>query len=122
MEKIVVSREIKTNKDIELEIEDIRNVFLKGRDIHRNTNELLGIWIDKQGLKIVSILNQSAISIDCNRNVSVSTRVDIECFLKNHNNVVEISKEEFRKELNRIMSLLGDEEELKNGLMAKESE
>ncbi len=108
MEKIVVSREIKTSENIQLEIQDIRNCYLKGQDCRNNVKNYLGIWTDKKGLKIVSIFNQSAISVDYSKNPSVGTRVDIECFLKHNNRVVEISKEEFRKELSNILDLLDE--------------
>ena len=46
------------------------------------------------------------IGFDVSRSKSVYTRVDIETFMKNNSNVQNISKESFRKEIDRIIDIL----------------
>lgn len=106
METITVYKEIKSQEKIELEIEDIRNCFLKGRDKYYNTQNFLGIWIDKDGLKIIEI-RKNLIGVERCENSSISTRIYIETFIKNNNNVQLISKKTFRKEIDKIINILG---------------
>ncbi len=109
MEIIKVNKEVKTYECVEIEVEDTKNCFFKGNDVYRNLTEYLGIWIDNHGLKTVSILNNSAITVDCSLNVNNNTIIDIEYFLKNHKSVQIISKEEFRSQLNRLIGILNEE-------------
>lgn len=106
MEKITVYKEIKTTETFELDIEDLKNCYLKGNDNLNNTLNYLGIWTDKIGLKVVEIRNQKMIGFDVSKNKSVYTRVDIERFMKNNSNVQVISKDSFRKEVDRIINIL----------------
>ncbi len=106
MEKIVVDKEIKSIERVELEIEDIKNSFLKGNDKLNNLTNYLGICIDNQHLKIIEIRNQRMISIECLRNVSCGTLCDIERFIRNNDNVKIISRNEFKNELDRLIEIL----------------
>lgn len=106
MEKITVYKEIKTTETFELDIEDLKNCYLKGNDNLNNKLNYLGIWTDKIGLKVVEIRNQKMIEFDVSKNKSVYTRVDIERFMKNNSNVQVISKDSFRKEVDRIINIL----------------
>lgn len=106
MEKITVYKETKSTEICELNIEDIRNCYLKGYDNLNNLPNYLGIWSDNTGLKVIEIRNQRMIGFDVSRSKSVYTRVDIETFMKNNSNVQNISKESFRKEIDRIIDIL----------------
>ena len=106
MEKITISKEIKQTETISIEVEDVKNCYLKGNDNLNGIINYLGIWTDKQGLKIIEIRNQRMIGIDFCSNKSVYTYPDIERFMKNNNKVEVISKEMFRKELDRIINRL----------------
>ncbi len=106
MEKITISKEIKQEEIISLEIEDTRNCYLKGNDNLNGITNYLGIWTDKQGIKVVKIMNQITIAIECYKNKSVYTTTDIERFMKNNIRVKVISESEFRTELDRLINIL----------------
>lgn len=106
MEKITVYKEIKINEEFSLNIEDLKNCYLKGNDNLNNMTNYLGVWADNQGLKVIEIRNQRMIGVDISSNKSSSTYVDIQSFMKNNNNVQIISKDSFRKELDRLIDLL----------------
>lgn len=106
METIRSYRDIKTREVIELNIEDTRNCYLKGNDTFDNKINYLGIWTDNIGLKVVEIRSQNMIGFDICQNKSVYTSVDIKKFMERNNNVQVISREFFRKELDRIIELL----------------
>ncbi|MGN0993034.1 MAG: hypothetical protein ACI4PE_03855 [Bacilli bacterium] len=110
METITVYKETKKIEKFELDIEDVKNCYLKGNDNFNNIPNYLGIWTDKVGLKVIEIRNQRMVGLEVSSNKSVYTYVDIERFLKNNNNVQVISKESFRKELNRIIDILKEVE------------
>lgn len=106
MEKINVSKEIKQTEIISIEVEDVKNCYLKGNDNLNGMINYLGIWTDKQSLKIVKIENQNTINIDSCSNKNIYVDSDIKQFMKNNNKVEVISKEIFRKELDRIINTL----------------
>ena len=106
MEKITVSKETKQTENISIEVENVKNCYLKGNDSLNGITNYLGIWTDKQGLKIVKIENQKTINIDSCINKNIYVDSDIKQFMKNNKKVEVISKEIFRKELDRIISIL----------------
>lgn len=105
MEKITVYKETRTINKVELEIEDIRNCFLKGRDNLLNTVRYLGIWTDNDGTKIVEII-EDGVYLNFSKNNSDSTRTNIEIFIRERNNVEIISEKEFRNILDKFTNLL----------------
>lgn len=106
METITVYKETKTTNKIEIEIEDINNCYLKGRDSLLNVERYLGIWENDIGLRTVDIIDNSGICLDFSEKHPVDARGAIEYFLKDKNNVEIISEQEFRDKLTKIMSLL----------------
>ena len=108
METITVYKETKTtNKiEIEIEIEDINNCYLKGRDRLLNVERYLGIWENEIGLRTVDIIGSEGLCLNFSEKYPVDARGAIEYFLKDKNNVEIISEQEFRNKLTKIMNLL----------------
>ena len=106
MDKITISKEIKQEEIVSLEVEDVKNCYLKGNDSLNGITNYLGIWTDKQGLKIVKIENQKTINIDFCSNKNIYVDSDVKQFMKNNNKIEVISKEMFRTELDRITNKL----------------
>ena len=110
METITVYKEANAKEKFELDIEDVNNCYLKGYDDYNNIPNYLGIWTDKLGIKAIKMRNERMLWIDVFSDESVYTRADIENFMKNNNNVQIISKESFRKEVDRIIVILKEVE------------
>lgn len=90
----------------QIEITDPKNVFLKGTNPYDGLNTYFGIWTKDNGLAIVNITSWRNISYKYYLNKDLSTQVDIELYLEHNNNVKIISKEEFKKEIDHIRTIL----------------
>ncbi len=90
----------------QIEIADTKNVFLKGRNIYDNLPTYFGIWVNNSCLSIVTIISYRTISYKYYLNTNISTKRDIQEYLKNSNNVEIIEKEQFREQINHIKTIL----------------
>lgn len=90
----------------QIEIADTKNVFLKGRNIYDNLPTYFGIWVNNGCLSIVTIISYRTISYKYYLNTNISTKRDIQEYLKNSNNVEIIEKEQFRELINHIKTIL----------------
>lgn len=89
----------------QLEIEDTKNVFLKGRNMYDNLPTYFGIWVNNGGLSIVTIISYRTINYEYYLNANLSTLCDIREYLRNSKNVEIIGKDEFREQINHIRSI-----------------
>ncbi len=87
MEIIKTYKNVVTKEAIELNVEDTKNCYLRGNDTFNNMLNFLGIWSDKDGLKVVEITNQNIVKFDICKNESIYTSVDIEKFIQHNNNI-----------------------------------
>lgn len=90
----------------QIEIKDTKNVFLKGTNPYDGLNTYFGIWTKNDGLAIVNITSWRNISYKYYLDKNMSTKVDIELYLQHSNNIKVISKEEFKKEIDHVRSIL----------------
>lgn len=98
------SKYVKEKKQIE--IEDTKNVFLKGINPYDALNTYFGIWTKEDGISIANITSWRNISYKYYLNKNLSTKEDIELYLQHNNNVTVISKEEFKKEIDHVRTIL----------------
>ena len=96
-----IKRELK-----KLEIKDPKNVFLKGKNIYDNLPTYFGIWLNDGCLSIVTIISYCTISYKSYLNPNLSTKCDIQEYLKNSKNVRVIEKSEFKEQINLITKIL----------------
>ena len=94
---------IKENKTIE--IENPKNVFLKGKNPYDNLDTYFGIWINKGNIVIVSIISYRVISYKRYLGTNLHTEQDIREYLENNNTVLPISKEKFKEQLDYIKDI-----------------
>ena len=90
----------------QIEITDTKNVFLKGTNPYDGLNTYLGIWNKEKGIAIVNITSWRNISYKYYLSKTLSTENDIIQYLQYNNNIKIISKGEFKKEIDHIMSIL----------------
>ena len=86
----------------QIEIQDTKNVFLQGKNPYDGLNTYFGIWTKKDGIAIVNITSWRNISYE----YSLNTEQYIKKYLENNKNVKIISKEELKKELDHVRSIL----------------
>lgn len=98
------SKYVKEKQNIE--IEDTKNVFLKGKNIYDNLPTYFGIWLHDGCLSIVTIIRYRTISYKCYLNPNLSTKCDIQEYLKNSNDVEVIERSEFKEQINHITTIL----------------
>lgn len=90
----------------EIEIEDTKNVFLKGRNKYDNLPTYFGIWENNGGLSIVTIISYRTISYKYYLHESIYTECDIREYLRNNKKVEIIEKDEFKEQLEHVNSIL----------------
>lgn len=88
-----------------LEISDTKNVFLKGRNIYDNLPTYFGIWANNGGLSIVTLISYRNISYKYYINTNLSTRCDIQDYLKYSKDIEIISKDEFKEQISHIKTI-----------------
>lgn len=93
-------------KYCELEIKDSKNVFLKGRNIYDNLPTYLGIWNNDGMLSIVTIISYRTINYKHYLSENLSTKYDIEQYLKCNDNIEIISRNEFKEQIDKIITIL----------------
>ena len=89
-----------------INIEDTKNVFLEGRNIYDNLPTYFGIWLNDGRLSIVTITSYRTISYQSYLNPNLSTKCDIQEYLKNSKDVRVIGKSEFKEQINHITTIL----------------
>jgi len=104
LEKISYTKSKFVTETKEIEIEDIKNVYLEGRN-GSNRACYLGIWINSQGLREVTITDGN-IHFSYSLSFTTGTGIAIKNFMENHNAVKTISKEAFFNKLNNIKAIL----------------
>lgn len=90
----------------QIEIEDTKNVFLKGTDFYYEHPTYFGVWNNKNTLVIVTIINWQTIKYKRLLNIDLSTDNDIIEYLKNNNNVTNITKAEFKEQMKYVQEVL----------------
>ena len=88
-----------------IEIENTKNVFLKGNNPFDNLDTYFGIWTNNNGLSIITIISYHTITYKHYMNANLSTICDIQEYLKNNNDVKIIQKEQFEKQINHIRTI-----------------
>jgi len=89
-----------------LEIEDTKNIFLKGRNIYDNLPTYFGIWVNNGALSIVTIISYRTITYAHYLNPNISTKCDIQEYLRNSDEVEIIEKDEFKEQINHIRLIM----------------
>lgn len=90
----------------QIEIEDTKNVFLKGTNPYNGSRTYFGIWTNDNGLSIVTVVNGQNIYYEHSKSGRVYTQCDIKEYLKNNKNVSVITKAEFKEQIKYIRLLL----------------
>lgn len=90
----------------QLNIEDSKNVFLKGTNPYDGLSTYFGIWENDDKLSIVTIISYRNIKYECYLNKALSTESDIREYLMYNNNVKTITKDEFKEQIQYISSIL----------------
>ena len=88
-----------------IEIENTKNVFLKGKNPFDNLDTYFGIWSNNSGLSIITIISYRTIRYKHYMNANLSTICDIKEYLKNNNDVKIIQQEQFEKQINHIRTI-----------------
>lgn len=89
-----------------IEIKDTQNVFLKGKNMYDNLPTYFGIWLNNGRLSIVTIISYRTISYKSYLNPSLSTKYDIQEYLKYSEDVQVIGKSEFKEQIKHITTIL----------------
>lgn len=92
-------------ENYKIEIDDTKNVFLKGKNPFDNLDTYFGIWPNKEGISIITIISYRTITYKHYLNTNISTIYDIQEYLKNNDNVKIIQKDQFEKQINHIRSI-----------------
>lgn len=92
----------------QIEIEDTKNVFLHGRNPYDMLSTYFGIWTNKEYLMIVTLISNRNISYNYYLSKNINTESDIKKYMELNDNVEIISKEEFKNQLQRVISIIGD--------------
>lgn len=95
-----VSNFVKEKRTIN--IEDTKNVFLKGTNPYDGLSTYFGIWTNKVYLSIVTLISGRCVSYECTMNKYINTECDIKKYLSDNRNIKIISKAEFIEKLNNF--------------------
>lgn len=90
------------NEKRTIDIEDTKNVFLKGTNPYDGFSTYFGIWTNKVYLSIVTLISDRCVSYEYTRNKNVYTECSIKKYLADNRNVKVISKAEFIEKLNNF--------------------
>ncbi len=89
-----------------IEIEDTKNVFLCGKNSYYNMDSFFGIWVNDNTLSIVTIIGYRTINYKCYLNTNISTKADIQEYLRYSKEVRVISRDEFKEQIKQINEIL----------------
>ncbi len=115
-EKVNYKKIKRIQEEFNFEIENSHHCFLQGQSEYDGTIDYLGIYITnkvidmKKYLMIVKLEHQRNIKTEYYSNTNVYTEPDIAIFLQEHREVQQISEENFRTELNRLLEMLESED------------
>ena len=93
-------------KKQKIEIEDTKNVFLQGVNPYDGLNTYFGIWTDERYLIIATLTSNRNISYSYSVNKNVYTNADIRQFLKFNHDIKIITKNEFKEQLQKAISII----------------
>lgn len=88
-----------------IDIEDTKNVFLKGKNPYDGLDTYFGIWENNNTLVIVTIISFRTIDYKQYLSTDLHTENDIKHYLEYNKNVISISKDEFKKQLDFIKKI-----------------
>ena len=92
----------------QIEIEDTKNIFLKGINPYDGLSTYFGIWTNEKYIVIVTLISNGNISYEYSLNKNIYTESDIKKYMELNNNVEIISKEKFKNQLQKVISIVGD--------------
>lgn len=102
--------EYKTRKNVtekkQLEIEDTKNVFLKGNNPYDALPSYFGIWENRNYLVIITITGLRYMNYQYYVNNDISTNIDIKNYLEYNENVKIVTRDEFKEQIQHIKMLL----------------
>lgn len=90
----------------QIEIQDTKNVFLQGKNPYDCLNTYFGIWINNSYLVIATFISGRNIHYEYYLNKNGYTEGYIKKYLENNKDIKIISKNEFRKQLEKINTIL----------------
>ncbi len=99
----VKNKYVKEEKSIE--VENPKNIFLKGTNPYDGLSTYFGIWTNKKYLMIVTLISGRCISYEYSLNKQIYTEGEIRKYLEDNKNVKVISKNEFEEKLKNVLSL-----------------
>lgn len=91
---------------VQIEIKDTKNVFLKGTNPYDGLSTYFGIWTKEDGISIANITSWRNITYKHYLSKDLSTETEIQLYLQYNNNIEVITKNEFKKEIDHIRSIL----------------
>lgn len=92
-------------EDLSIEIGNPKNVFLRGKNPYDNLDTYFGIWENNNTLMIVTIISYRTIDYKRYLSTNLHTENDIKHYLECNKNVIPISKEEFKKQIDYIKEI-----------------
>lgn len=98
-----VSKYTKEHKQIE--IQDTKNVFLKGTNPYDGLPTYFGIWNNKNTLVIATIISWRTIKYERWLSLSGYTESYIKEYLSQNKNVQVISKDEFKEQIDNVREI-----------------
>lgn len=78
-----------------IEIEDIKNCYLRGNRDNTGFIDYLGVWQTNRGIVICKILNADTIEIELIRDIECLYYSDVKSFLVEHSPIEILTKEVF---------------------------
>ena len=87
-------------------INDTKNVFLQGTNPYDGLSTYFGIWINNNYLVIANLISGRNISYEYTSNKNIYTECDIKKYLESNKNVKVISKDDFTKQLLKVVKIL----------------
>ena len=94
------------SKEKTIEIENPRNVFLKGTNIFDGLNTYLGIWINGEYLVKVTIMRSNCVYYEYLQEEYVSPESTINKYLEYNQDITTISREDFEKQLDKLKTII----------------
>ena len=106
-EIINYTKEKLLKEEYKIEIEDTKNVFLKGRTPQKNEEIYFGIWKKSEnGNEVTATIKSRDIKFDYSIYGSIGSIVEIRHFIEANNKIEKISKDKFFKKLDTVKAIL----------------
>ena len=107
---IIMVIEYEINKFVtekcKIEIEDSKNIFLKGQNPYDGLSTYFGIWTTEKYIVIATIISNKNISYEYSLDKNIYTTIDIKKYLEFNRNVQVITKNEFKEQLKSFLSVV----------------